>query len=272
MGPRRRFRIQPGFSVCRFEALESRVLLSGTGAVRPLPREVGGNLASVFLSESTDQAAAGTAVNFVAHVVSSQSADGCVVDFVDNTAARAVVIGSGTVRNGAASFSWGNGLAGAHQITAQLEAGQVVAGMPSAAQFVTISKGATSTGLVQVGATLVATVSVGDLPASGGTVSFFEGTTLLGTVGVKGDGAAVFSLASLKAGAHAIVAAFNGTSQLLPSTSTELVVVMGGSSRGGGSHAGIVPHGRGHWALPMVVERPAARKQVKHPAVVKHKK
>src|SRR6202012_590733 len=106
--------------------------------------------------------------------------------------------------------------------------------------------------------TLVATISGGGSAASGGSVSFFEGTKLLGTVRVSAGGTASLPVSALRGGSHSIVAAYNGSSQLLPSTSGELTVVVGGSAPAVGSHAVVVPHGRGHWALP--VETPAVRK------------
>ena len=236
------------------------MLLSGTSTARPLPADVGETFASVFLSESTDQCSVGQPVSFVAHVNSSQNADGCVIDFVDNRAGGAVVIGSQTVSNGAASFTWSGGVTGSHEIFAQLEAGQAVAGTASAPQTLTIGKASTSTALVQVGAMLVATISVNGAPASGGSVSFFEGTTLLGTVQVRADGTAPLPVSVLRAGTHGIVAAYNGSSQLLPSISGELMVVVGGTPHAVVSHPVIVPHGRGVWALP--VELPAVKKAI----------
>ena len=244
--------------VSRLESLESRVLLSGTSTARPLPADVGEASASIFLSESTDQSSVGAPVSFVAHVNSSQNPDGCAIDFVDNTAGRAVVIGSQTVSNGAARFTWSGGATGLHEISAQLEAGQAIAGAASAPQALTIAQGSTTTTLAQTGAMLVATISANGTPASGGSVSFFEGTKLLGTVRVAANGTAAVSVSAFLAGSHGIVAAYNGSSQLAPSTSGELMVLVGGSAPAVGSRAVVVPHGRGHWALP--VETPAVKK------------
>lgn len=264
MGPQNRRRrcsfISSHSHGCRLEALESRTLLStAVMSGRPLPTVSVGSAASVFLSESTDQAAFGAGITFVAHVLSSDgsSTDGTLIDFVDNTSAGPVVVGTQKLTNNSAMFTWSTGLAGTHSITAQLETGQAITGGGSVPQDVTIAKAETVTTLAEVGGSVVATVTFGGVPAIGGSVSFFEGTKVLGTVRVLAEGTAAIPVSGWRPGTHAIVAAYNGTGQLGTSTSAELEVTINGALNGGQGSRGVGSHGRGHWAAP--VESAAVR-------------
>ena len=73
--------------------------------------------------------------------------------------------------------------------------------------------------------TFTATVSAGDVPVAAGTVTFSDETTatpLGGPVTVDGNGQASLTTSTLSAGAHHIVAAFNGTPALKASISDPL--------------------------------------------------
>ena len=74
----------------------------------------------------------------------------------------------------------------------------------------------------------IATVSTVGTPT--GTVAFYDGNTLLGTVPVSGSGTAMFTMAAISTGSHAITAIYRGTPEAVGEQSAPVSVTVAQSS------------------------------------------
>ena len=94
------------------------------------------------------------------------------------------------------------------------------------AQTVTILTGTPNPTFQSEKETLTATISPSASPGSGGEVTFVDGTTIIGTAEVDTGGQATFSTMSLAVGVHTLTALYSGSTNLLPSASAPITVVV----------------------------------------------
>ncbi|WP_068279170.1 Ig-like domain-containing protein [Aldersonia kunmingensis] len=150
------------------------------------------------------------------------------VEFADN----GTVLGTGTVSNGTATYSWTPAAAASYSITAKYLGDAAYLQSTSAPQTGTVSAAdvVTSTTLTvpatannSVPVDLVATVS----PApSGGTVQFKDGNTNIGAPVAVTGGTATLSQAFSSDGAHEVTAVYSGTGGFAGSTSAASTVTV----------------------------------------------
>jgi hypothetical protein len=208
------------------QALEERTLFSFTpltvaAAQRPLPTGTASSTAVVFLSESVEAAAFGTNVTLVARVLSSSAAGttGDTIDFFDQVATGPVLLAAVPVQNNTAAFTWSGASVGTHQLVAELASTDASSGGASAPVSLTISPAATRTVLTTRSQKLVASVTGANAIATG-TLSFFAGTRELATVALSPKGTATLPTAAMRNSTQPIVAAYNGSADFSPSTSS----------------------------------------------------
>ncbi|WP_345341199.1 Ig-like domain-containing protein, partial [Rhodococcus olei] len=139
-------------------------------------------------------------------------ANGDTVEFYDG----GTKIGTGTLNNGVATYSWTAASRGSHTLIAKFPATTKADASESAPQTVQVSDAdaVSSTALApvtgaQVGrsSALKATVTPA---AAGGTVVFKDGGTTLAEVPVAANGEATYTWVPSAAGSHAITATFSG--------------------------------------------------------------
>ncbi len=154
-------------------------------------------------------------------------ANGDTVDFYDGGAK----IGSGTLANGTATYSWTPTVAGSHSLVAKFPATARANASESTAQVTNVTQAnATSTTALaavagaQVGTASTLTASVTPAEA-GGTVVFKDGAATLAEVPVGADGKAVYSWTPAAAGSHTISATFSGRTGVSGSNTTATVEV-----------------------------------------------
>ncbi|HLZ70038.1 MAG TPA: Ig-like domain-containing protein [Dehalococcoidia bacterium] len=181
------------------------------------------------LTSSPSTTVFGQAVTFTATVTAATS--GAVaptgnVSFSEG----AVLLGSGTVANGTATFTTSALSAGTHTITATYSGDTNF--LTSTVNFAqTVGQASTAVALSTSGSpslfgqTVTFTATVTPVaPGAGtptGSVSFSDGTTPLGT-GTVANGVATFTTSTLTAGSHPITAVYNGDASFAGSTSSAL--------------------------------------------------
>ena len=171
---------------------------------------------SVTAPSSQNPSTATASVTFTATL--PVDATGTVI-FWDGT----TTLGTGTVSNGAASFSTTTLSAGTHSITAVYGGDANYNGVTSTAVTQAVNKAATTVTVVSSlnpapsgsSITFTATVTMG----ASGTVQFLDATTVLGTATVSG-GAASFSTTTLSARTHSITAVYSGDANYSRATSS----------------------------------------------------
>jgi hypothetical protein len=151
------------------------------------------------------------------------------VTFLDN----GVILGSGTLSAGAASFTTTSPLAtgSGHSIVATYNSDTNFLGNSSTVIAFTVTKAGTSTGTVTSSAstfsvfgqavTFTTTVTPA-APGAGlptGMVTFLDGATPLGTATLSGGTASFTTTAALSVGSHNITASYNGDANFTTSTS-----------------------------------------------------
>ncbi|WP_137875670.1 Ig-like domain-containing protein [Rhodococcus sp. Q] len=185
---------------------------------------VGKNASTTTLASVTG-AQVGQAVTLSATVTGG--ANGDTVDFYDG----GTKIGSGTLNNGVATYSWTPGNRGSHTLVAKFPATPKANASESGVQTVQITDADANSSTVlapvgnaQVGrpSVLKATVS----PAgAGGTVTFKDGAAVLAEVPVPANGEATYTWVPSTSGAHAISAAFSGRAGVTASTANATITV-----------------------------------------------
>jgi len=146
-----------------------------------------------------------------------------------------------TLTNGSAAFTISTLAVGVHTIAALYtpDTGAFAGSSGSTNQTVTVLTSSTTTLTISPTTTMygnqtVLTAVVSQSFATG-TVSFYEGSTLLGTASVDNTGTAVLPISTLSAGAHNILAKYNGDPIVPASTSNavQLTVTQRTASGGG---------------------------------------
>ena len=184
---------------------------------------------STALAASLNPTVFGQAVTFTATVTSTTPGTiSGTVTFKDGT----IVLGSGIISSGKATFVTSALAAGSHSITAVYSGNATFGTSTSSALSHTVNKAATSTSSVSsshnpsvFGQSLTFTVTVAPVsPATAtptGTVTFKNGLTVLSSVTLV-SGKASFSTSTLAVGAHSITATYNGNVDYNTSTSVAL--------------------------------------------------
>jgi hypothetical protein len=142
-------------------------------------------------------------------------------------------LGTGTLANGAASFTTTALTVGTHTITATYNGDTNFTSSTSTAVSQVVNKAATTTTVVssanpstvgqQVTFTATVTATQSNTAMPSGTVTFFDGTTQLGT-GTLTNGTATFTTTAtaLTTGSHSITATYSGDANFNTSTSVVL--------------------------------------------------
>ena len=141
----------------------------------------------------------------------------------------AVVVGSATVANNAASITTSSLPAGSDSLTAVYSGDGTYGSVTTAAMTVvvrapaaTMTTVASSAASSSAGASVTFTATVSSAATSGtptGTVTFYDGTTSLGT-GAVSAGSATLATSTLAVGSHTITATYGGDALFLGSTSS----------------------------------------------------
>jgi hypothetical protein len=184
---------------------------------------------STVLAASVNPSVFGQAVTFTATVTSATP--GTITGTV-TFKNGAVVLGTGAVSGGHATFSTSGLTVGIHSMSAIYSGNATFATSTSPALSHTVNKAASSTvvssshnpSVFGQSVTFTATVTAvapGSGTPTGGTVTFKNGTTVLGSGGLV-SGKATFAASSLTVGAHSITATYNGGTAFNPSTSAVL--------------------------------------------------
>jgi len=183
------------------------------------------------LSSSPNPATYGQAVFFTATVSSSigAPADGDTVTFKHGT----VVLGTGTLSSGAATFSTSTLAAITNVVTAVYSGDPSFATSTSKADDQVVTKASTSTTVVssqnpssyEQSVTFTATVTPQFSGTPAGTVTFRNGTATLGTVTLN-EGVAGFTTKKLAVGTATVTATYKGSSSFTGSTSSALSQVV----------------------------------------------
>jgi hypothetical protein len=148
------------------------------------------------------------------------------VQFLDGT----IVLGTGAISGGIATFATAALTVGTHSITAAYTGDSGTSASNSAVLSQTVNKAASTVALSSslnpalVGDSVAFTAGV--TPASAtGTVQFLEGATSLGTATLS-SGTAALNLATLSVGSHSIVAAYSGDGDTVAANSNTVIEVI----------------------------------------------
>jgi len=186
------------------------------------------NPTTTTLTSSLNPSNYGQTVMFTASVTSTAGTPTGTVTFTD--ASTATKLGSATLVSGSASISVSSLAAGSHSITAAYQGSASFSPSTSAVLTQVVNGVATATTLASLpnpsiyGETATFTAAVSSTAGTPtGTVIFSDASTstTLGSATLV-SGSAKLSTPSLAAGTHSITAAYQGSGNLAPSTSTPL--------------------------------------------------
>ena len=198
---------------------------SGTAVTQVVNKAV----TTASVASAANPSAFGQSVTFTATVSAGGSTAAAAtgsVNFMDG----AMLLGSGSLAGGTATFSTTSLAVGSHAITAVYTGDASFAGSTSATAVTqVVNKAATTTNVVSSlnpsafgqSVTFTATVSASG-PGAGaatGGVNFMDGTTSLGS-GTLTFGTATFTTSTLAIGSHNITAVYNGDGNFTGSTSS----------------------------------------------------
>jgi hypothetical protein len=177
------------------------------------------------ITSSLNPSPVGQGVNFTATFMSAPPPDGEFITFKRGT----VVLGTGVIVQGSASFTTSDLRTGVSRISAHY-LGDGIFGASSAVVTQTVDSYPTTTTLsanpntVLYGQSvnLTATVATQDPLHPTGTVTFRDATKVLRTVMLGGDGTATFAVNNFPAGIVSLTAEYNGDSRNAKSTSSVL--------------------------------------------------
>jgi hypothetical protein len=180
---------------------------------------------STALATSPNPSTYGQTVSLTA-TVSPASATGTVTFLTGSTA-----LGSATLADGIATFSYSNFVAGAHSLSAEYRGAVGYSPSTSAPVTQSVKQAPTATTLTSSpnpsvwGKNVVLTAVVSPSSATG-TVSFSSGSTTLGTVALAG-GEATLTVSTLPVGEDSLTATYSGDTNHLTSTSPILTQTIG---------------------------------------------
>ncbi len=186
----------------------------------PITQTVNPAATTTVVTSNSNPSAFGAPVIFTA-TVSAPTATGTVT-FSDG----GVVLGTGSLSGGIATFSTAALAGGPHSITAAYGGNANFGASTSAPITQNVNLAATTTVVTSnlnpsaFGASVIFTATV-SAPTATGTVTFSDGATVLGTGSLSG-GTATFSTATLAFGAHSITAAYGGNANFAASTSAPI--------------------------------------------------
>jgi Pro-kumamolisin, activation domain/Bacterial Ig-like domain (group 3) len=212
----------------------------GTHTVRYYSKDVAGNvesaksvsftissLTTTTLTSSLNPSKYGEAVTLKATVTPSfgGTASGTVTFYHLST-----VLGTGTLSGNVASLTLTTFWAGTTHVTATYGGNGNYLASTSNVLAQVVNQASTTTTVVSssnpsthgTSVTFTATVHASSGPTPTGSVTFKDGSTTLGTGTLNGSGGATFSTSALAVGTHSITAAYGGSSNDTPSTSTTL--------------------------------------------------
>lgn len=147
-------------------------------------------------------------------------------------------IGTGTLNRSTpdvADFQTSSLTLGTHTITAEYQGDAAFQGSPmSAAVTQMVTQAATRTvvsssanpSVIRQPVTFTAHVSAWGSPVTAGSVTFDDGVTPLGAASLDSSGSATLTVSALAVGTHTITAAYGGSTDYLPGTSTGLAQVV----------------------------------------------
>jgi hypothetical protein len=185
----------------------------------------------VTVSSSSNPSTFGADIVLTAHVDSNAATPTGSVTFLDG----ASTIGTGTLDGTGTTTLTTRALAGgSHTIVARYNGDTTHAAGSTATVAQVVQPAATTTttsasvnpSVFGQAVTFKATIASAAAGARTGSVTFAEGATTLGSANVVG-GEATLSTASLRAGAHAIVARYSGDASFAASTASEFVQTVG---------------------------------------------
>jgi hypothetical protein len=146
----------------------------------------------------------------------------------------ATTLGTASLVNGSASFTWANPAAGSHTLTAVYGGGGSVQGRTSATVTVTVNKWKTQLATPWLSntkptsgtpVTLYASLNFptsGTTATPGGTITFKDGNTVLGRMPLNPHGRTDLAISGLSAGTHSISEIYSGDARFAGATSAAL--------------------------------------------------
>lgn len=187
---------------------------NSAGTSSPLAQTVQQTIIAVTLSSSANPSLTSTPLNLTAVVSGSGSKPSGSVVFSDG----GTILGTGPVdASGNASITLSSLSLGAHTITAQYsgDANHGTATSVPLAQRIVLGTNVTITtspnrSIAGMPVAIAASIASTGTAAVTGTVTFADGSTVLGTSAPDATGLATFTLTSLAAGQHTIVAVYSG--------------------------------------------------------------
>jgi hypothetical protein len=194
-----------------------------------LVQSIHAGASSTALASSPNPSGVGQSVTFTATVAAVPPAAGTPTGQVTFSQGNTILAQAPLNSSGQVSFSTSALGAGSDTITATYASDSLFAAS-SGSTVQTVQSSFTTTTTVSSSAnpsvfsqsvTFTATVtSSGGTPT--GTVTFKDGTTTLGTSNLDGAGHATFTTSTLAVASHSITAAYNGSTNFSPSTSSAL--------------------------------------------------
>jgi hypothetical protein len=184
------------------------------------------------LTASSTAPTVGQTVTLTATVTASglSTRPGGTVTFKDG----ATTIGTASLVNGVASFTWRSPAPGRHSLTAVYGGGGALQGSTSASVTVTVSKWRTQLATPFLSITSPAAgvpfnvyaslniLSAGTTAGPGGTITFEDGSTILGRVALNPKGRTELTIPGLSAGTHSITEVYSGDAKYAGATSAAL--------------------------------------------------
>jgi sugar lactone lactonase YvrE len=186
------------------------------------------------LSSSANSSPLGQPVTFTATITSDSPAISGSVSFYDG----GVLLGTGAVTNGTATYTTSTLAFGVNNITAVYSGDTNHATSTSAVLVEQITEVSTEnlSSSVNPAASGVNVVFTATIAAVGGivptgTVTFKDGSTVLGTSAVDGTGTATFATSTLAVGSHTITATYSGDRNDAPATSTLIETIQNANTQ-----------------------------------------
>jgi large repetitive protein len=195
---------------------------------------------TTVLSTSANPSVAGAALTLTAAVAGKGASPAGTVQFLDGT----TVLGTGTVKNGVATYTTSSLTAGQHLLLAIYQGdGNTLTSTSNPVlenidqnTVVTLTGNVNSTVLtgtavapVMIGDTVIFSATVTGSSASTlptGQVTLSDGSTVIGTGTINVNGVVTFTITTLGLGSHTLTASYAGDAENFPATSAPLTIVV----------------------------------------------